>query len=411
MNDLDSTFGRELIESSRAAVVHDWLYTYAGAERVLEQIIALAPHADIFSIVDFLPDDARRFLRGKTVNTSVLQRFPFARRKHRQYLPLMPLLVEQFDLDQYELVISSSHAVAKGVLTGADQLHISYVHSPMRYAWDLHHQYLRAAGLGGWKGWLARWILHRLRLWDLRTANGVDHFIANSQFIARRIRKIYRRRATVIYPPVDVACFTSCERKEPFYLTASRFVPYKRIDLIVEAFTSMPNRKLIVIGEGPEERNIKGKAGRNVEVLGYQTNEVLTDYMRRAKAFVFAAEEDFGIVPVEAQACGTPVIAYGRGGVTETVRPLGMLRPTGILFPEQSVQAIVESVSSFEREQEHFLAHHCRLNAERFSVERFGREFATFVATALDRFRSFRARRTSVSTRESSDDWNFEEAS
>ncbi|MDM7143618.1 glycosyltransferase, partial [Klebsiella pneumoniae] len=213
-------------------------------------------------------------------------------------------------------------------LTGPDQLHISYVHSPIRYAWDLQHQYLREAGLDrGLKGKLARLILHKIRMWDYRTANGVDHLIANSKFISRRIKKVYGRDSDVIYPPVDVDRFSLVDEKEDFYFTASRLVPYKRIDLIVEAFSHMPDKKLVVIGDGSEMGKIKSKAARNIEILGYQSNEVMQSTMQKAKAFVFAAEEDFGITPVEAMACGTPVIAYGKGGVLETVKPVGYEAP------------------------------------------------------------------------------------
>lgn len=371
----------------RIAVIHDWLTSYAGSERVLEQILALYPAADLFSVVDFLPQEQRTFIQDRSVRTSFIQDLPFARTKYRQYLPLMPLAVEQFDLSSYDLVISSSHAVAKGVLTGPDQLHISYVHSPMRYAWDLQHQYLRESGLEtGLKGWLAKWMLHKIRLWDLRTANGVDHFIANSRFIARRIWKAYRREAAVIYPPVDTDAFGLRADKEDFYLAASRMVPYKKIGLIVEAFASMPDKKLVVIGDGPDFQKIRAKAAENVTLLGYQGFEVLKDYMQRAKAFVFAAEEDFGITPVEAQACGTPVIAFGKGGVLETVRGLDHPQPSGVFFFEQSVSALADAVALFERERDRILPGACRENALRFAPERFRAEFTSFVQQAWQDF-------------------------
>jgi glycosyltransferase involved in cell wall biosynthesis len=278
------------------------------------------------------------------------------------------------------LIISSSHAVAKGVLTGPDQLHVSYVHSPMRYAWDLQHQYLRESGLDrGLKGWVARWLLHRIRLWDLRTANGVDALIANSEFVARRIWKVYRRTARVIYPPVDVAKFGLATGKSDFYLTASRMVPYKRVPLIVEAFSAMPNRKLIVIGDGPEFKSAKLKAASNIQLLGYQPLEVLRDHMQRARAFVFAAEEDFGITAAEAQACGTPVIAFAKGGVSESVLGLECTEPTGLFFPTQTIEAIIGAVEEFDRNSERFSSTACRTNAERFSTERFRSEFADFI--------------------------------
>lgn len=364
----------------RVAIVHDWLVTYAGAERVLEQMLCCYPSADLFSVVDSLPPDQRGFIQNKTVTTSFVQRFPFAKKKYRQFLPLMPLAVEQFDLSEYDLVISSSHAVAKGVLTSPGQLHLCMCYSPIRYAWDLQHQYLRESGLdAGIKGWMAKWALHKIRIWDVRTANGVDEFMAISNFIARRIWKVYRRESKVIYPPVDIHAFELQEEKESFYLTASRMVPYKKIDLIVEAFSAMPEKRLVVIGDGPDFAKIKSKAGPNVELLGYQSFEVLRDHMQRARAFVFAAEEDFGIAPLEAQACGTPVIAFGKGGALETIRGLDVERPTGIFFSEQSIAAIKSVVIEFEKNAAKITPIACRKNAERFSPERFKREFMDFV--------------------------------
>jgi glycosyltransferase involved in cell wall biosynthesis len=354
----------------RVAIVHDWLVAYAGAEKVLEQIIMCFPEADLFSVVDFM--DERACLRGKTVKTSFIQKLPQAKKRYRSYLPLMPLAIEQLDVSGYDLVISSSHAVAKGVLTGPDQVHVSYVHSPIRYAWDLQHQYLEQSNLtSGVKSLLARMVLHYMRNWDIRTSNAVDHFVANSDFIARRIHKVYHRDAHVIFPPVDVDAFQLSEVKEDFYLTASRLVPYKKIDLVVEAFAKMPERKLVVIGDGPEMRKIRDKATANVEIMGYQPFAVLHDRMRRARAFVFAAEEDFGISVVEAQACGTPVIAYGKGGALETVLDESHEYPTGLFFDEQSTQSIIQAVEDFELDPSAFSAAACRANAERFSMGRF----------------------------------------
>lgn len=356
------------------AIVVDWLVTYAGAERVLEQILECFPSADLFSIVDFLPKGHREFIKDRPVTTSFVQELPFARRKYRTYLPLMPLAVEQLDVSKYDIVISSSHAVAKGILTGPDQLHVCYCHSPVRYAWDLQHQYLRESGLDhGLKGWLARWQLHKLRIWDSRTAYGVDKFLANSAYIARRIRKTYGRDATVIYPPVAVEKFDFQEAKENYYLTASRMVPYKRMALIAEAFSAMPEKQLIIVGDGPEMGKVKANAGRNVEVLGYQPTAKLRKLMSGAKAFVFAAEEDFGITPVEAQACGTPVIAYGKGGALETV----VENKTGVFFKRQEASAIEEAVQHFEEKDSQgvFEAGNIRSHAETYSASRFRSEF------------------------------------
>lgn len=375
----------------KIAIVADWLTTYAGSERVLEQMIACYPQADVFAVVDFVAEESRGFLQGKQPITTFIQKLPAARKYARHYLPLMPLAVEQLDLSGYDLILSSSHAVAKGVIVGPDQLHISYVHSPIRYAWDLQHQYLKESGLDKKSiGWLARWLLHKVRLWDVRTQYGVDEFLANSRFIARRIHRVYGREATVIYPPVDVGAFSLCEAKDDFYLTASRMVPYKRMDLIVEAFAAMPDKQLVVIGNGPDFEKIRAKATPNIRLMGYQPFSVLRDHMQRAKAFVFAAEEDFGITPVEAQACGTPVIAFGKGGALETVCGLGAVgsEPTGVFFNEQSVASIVDAVQHFESRQAQFVPAAIRQHAEQFSVANFRERYTHFVDDAWNRWRS-----------------------
>jgi glycosyltransferase involved in cell wall biosynthesis len=377
----------------KTAIVHDWLVTYAGAERALEQILVLYPEADLYSLIDFIPQDQRAFILNKKVKTSFLQSFPFVKKKYRSFLPFMPLAIEQFDLSAYDLVISSSYAVAKGVLTHARQLHVCYCYSPMRYAWDLHHQYLRESGLNrGIKGFIAQMVLHYMRMWDYTAANRVDRYLAISQYVAGRIKKTYNREATVIYPPVDTGTFVPYEGGKEYYLTASRMVPYKKIVLIVEAFSRMPDKKLVVIGEGPDFQKVRSKAGKNIELLGYQPSSVLKEYMQKARAFVYAAEEDFGIVTVEAQACGTPVIAFGRGGSLETVNPIQMTddrgqfpekKPTGLFFYEQTADAVQEAVQRFENARDAFDAQELRKNAERFGIERFKQEFKEFVDQAL----------------------------
>lgn len=383
-------FDPAILKDARVAIIHDWLTVYAGAERVLEQMLHTLPQADLFSLVDFLPPDGRSFIQNKSVTTSFLQRLPFAKTKYRQYLPLMPIAIEQFDLGDYDLIISSSHAVAKGVLTGPDQLHLCMCYSPIRYAWDLQHPYLVDSGLTrGIKSAVARTILHYIRLWDSRTANGVDEFIAISRFIARRIYRVYRRPSTIIYPPVDTSQFELHETKDDFYLTASRLVPYKRIDLIVDAFAELPDKRLVVIGDGPDFDKIKAKAGPNVQLLGYQPYAALKDHMQRARAFIFAAEEDFGIVPLEAQACGTPVIAFGKGGSLETVRGLPDPEPTGVYFEAQTTESLRRAIARFETAT--FDPQVLRRHAESFSVPRFRDEFERFVA---EQYRAFREARS-----------------
>ena len=373
-----------LTRPKRIAIVCDWLVGIAGSEKVLAEIIGLYPDADLFAVIDFLSDEARKILHGKRATTTFIQRLPRAQRSYTSYLPLMPIAVEQLDLSSYDMVISSSHAVAKGVLTGPGQLHVSYVHSPMRYAWDMQHQYLQEASLTrGFKSALARVMLHYMRIWDVRTASGVDHYLANSRYIARRICKVYGRTSTVLYPPVDLDAFGITHDKEDFYLVASRMVPYKKIPLIVEAFAGMPDRKLVVIGDGTDLARVRKAATPNIQVLGYQSFEALRQYMQRAKAFVFAAEEDFGIAPIEAQACGTPVIAFGKGGVLETIFGLEHDAPSGVFYFEQSIKAIQDAVTSFEVNTHRFSPEACRRSAERFSTESFRKGFTAFIDSAL----------------------------
>lgn len=373
----------------KVAVIHDWLVISGGAERVLEQILLCFPQADVYSTVDFLPKHQRDFLHGASVTTSFIQRLPSAKRHYWYYLPLMPIAIEQFDLFEYDVIISSSHAIAKGVITHPHQLHISYVHSPIRFAWDLQNYYLDTFGYQrGIKSLFARLLFHYLRLWDYRTANGVDVFVANSKFIARRIAKAYRRDATVIYPPVDVETFSFHREKEDFYLAASFMNPFKKIDLIVDAFATLPNQTLVVIGDGPDFDRIQAKATPNVKLIGYQSRDALKHYMQRAKAFLFAAPEDFGIIVAEAQACGTPVIAYGRGGAIEIVRGLEQAEPTGLLFPQQTVDSIVQAVGQFEQERDRIRPEACRQNALRFAPIDFQTSLQTLVHEARLRYES-----------------------
>lgn len=373
----------------KIALVHDWFITYAGSERVIEQMIQVFPDADLFALMDFMPAPDRDILKGKPVRTSFLQTFPFTNKKnYRNFLPLMPLAVEQLDLSGYDVVISNCHAVSKGVLTSPDQLHIGYIHSPMRYAWDMQNDYLTVSGLKSLKSLLARFLLHYIRVWDFVAASRPDVLYGNSGFICRRIEKIYRRKAEILYPPVNTEAFGLRTDKEDFYLTASRLVPYKRIDLVVQAFAGLPDRSLVVIGDGPEAHKLQSLKLPNVKWLGFQPNDVLRDTMQRARAFIFAAKEDFGIIPLEAQACGTPVIAFGQGGVCETVAGLERETPTGVFFHEQTVDSLRAAVLEFERNLHRFSPSACRANAERFSNQRFRREIRQIVETCWQAFQS-----------------------
>lgn len=365
----------------RVAIIHDWLTVNAGAEKVLKQMLLLYPEAEIFTLVDFLPAAERAFLGSHKIHTSFIQKLPRARKSYRSYLPLMPLAIEQFDLSAFNLVLSSSYAVAKGVLSGPDQTHVCYCHSPIRYAWDLQPQYLRESGMErGLKSIVARTILSYIRMWDVRTANGVDHFIANSTFIARRIRKVYGRESVVIPPPVDIPEVLPNVARKDYYVTASRLVPYKRIDLIIEAFNHMPDRKLVVIGSGPMLEQMRRLAKPNVSVLGYQPQEVLEKHLTEARAFVFAAEEDFGIAPVEAQAFGTPVIAYGKGGILDSVAE----NITGVFFDTQSVDSIRTAIDKFEADNKRWDNIAISSHAKKFSPRSFRDRLRGEIQRALE---------------------------
>lgn len=367
----------------RSAIIHDWLVSsVGGGEKVLEMIHRLFP-SPIHTLVHNRKKLSGSYFEHLELKSSFIQKLPMAEKKYRNYLPLFPMAIEQFDLSKYDLVLSSSHCVAKGVIIHPHQLHICYCHTPVRYAWDLMHQYLSESKLEtGIKGFLAKWILHYIRGWDVHSSSRVDHFIANSKYVATRIKKFYGRESKVIYPPVDLSFFEMQEQKEAFYVTASRFIPYKKIGLIVDAFSKMPNRKLVAIGDGPDWKKVKEKAGANIELLGYQSNLVLKQYLQRAKGFVFAALEDFGILPVEAMACGTPVIAFGQGAVKETV----VNGKTGLFFPEQTESSIIEAIEAFEKLK--FDPRECRKQAEKFSQEHFSRQFQDFVTEKYTEFKT-----------------------
>jgi len=362
----------------RVAIVHDWLYVIGGAERVLREILNCYPDADVFTLFDVLKPSDRAYLGFDRAHTSFLQNMPFIRTRHRSYLPLMPLAIEQFDLSKYDLVISSSYAVAKGVITGPDQVHVAYVHSPMRYAWDLQHSYLRESGYShGIKSAIARLILHRMRIWDTRTAHGPDAIIANSAFVARRIRKVYGRHARVIHPPVTLSTLNVDVPRAQHFLVASRLVHYKNIEAVVRSFRLLPDLQLVVAGDGPDAKKLRELATPNVIFTGFVSDERLRHLMTTARAFIFASEEDFGIIPVEAQSEGTPVLALGRGGVRETVAT-GLHR-TGMFFAQPEPGVIAECVRAFEMQEHLFSRSACRAQAKQFAPERFRSQFKAFV--------------------------------
>jgi len=374
------------LSEARVAIVFEWFQRFGGVERVVAEMRQALPGADLFALVHDSEGVAGTPLEGVPVRTSFIQSLPWAKSKYRLYLPLMPIAVEQFDLRPYDIVLSSSHTVAKGVLTRADQLHVSYVYTPVRYAWDLYFDYLAESGMDrGIKSWLARLVLHYLRLWDVSAANRVDAYLVISSYVARRVCKLYRRTARVIYPPVDVERYRPDLPREEFFVAVSRFVPYKRLDLIAKAFAMM-GQELVVIGDGPERFNLERMVEPNVKLLGYQPDDVVADYLQRARAFVFAADEDFGIAPVEAQAAGCPVIAYAKGGALETVVGWPAPEATGIFFDEQTPEALEAAVRLFEDREDDFEPEVCRRNAERFGRERFQVEFRDAVGELWGRF-------------------------
>lgn len=373
------------LDHLRIAIIHEWFDKVAGSEWVVKAILEVFPHADIFSLVDFFSlEDRALVLQGKQSKTSFIQHLPFSKSKFRSFLPLFPLAIEQLDLSEFDIIISSSHAVAHGILKRHDQLHISYTHSPMRYAWDFHHEYLKEANLGfGPKGLLARYFLHKLRLWDLASSNRVDHFVANSNFIKKRIRGNYGKDSTVVYPPVDTNAFRQDNPvSQDYFFTAGRLVSYKRTDIIIEAFRQYPHLKLKIAGVGEQMAKLKKSAPANVEFLGRVTRDELIQTMQNCRAFVFAAEEDFGIAPVEALAAGKPVIAYGKGGALETIEQ-GL---TGIHFPHQTIDSLASGIEEFLAIEKSFDPEYIIRSSERFSWKTFKTAFGGLVAEAWVKF-------------------------
>jgi len=358
----------------RTAIIHYWLVGMRGGERVLERLIRLFPEADIFTHV-YDPKSVSDVINGQRVKTTFIQRLPGSRKHYQKYLPLMPLALEQLDLRGYDLVISSESGPTKGVITGPDAQHICYCHSPMRYLWDHYHDYRASAGK------LARAAMplafHQLRKWDTASAARVDHFVANSTFVQRRIEKAYRRRSTVIHPPVETDLFRPSPDIENRYLWVGQMTAYKRADLALEAFNKL-GLPLLMVGDGELSERIKRRAGPNITIVPRLSFDELRAAYARCRALIFTAEEDFGIVPVEAMASGRPVIAYGRGGALDTVVP-GV---TGLLFPEQTADSLIGAVEALERWLPDFNPLAAVKQAERFGPDRFDREFMAVVAGA-----------------------------
>ncbi|MGJ8530214.1 glycosyltransferase [Maritalea sp.] len=376
-----------LFKDINVGLVHDWLPTVAGGERVVAEIARMFDHGAIYTLFDFLSEDERKDVANTLpVHVSSLNSLPGIQKYYRYLLLNCTRAIEKFDVTHHDVVVSSSAALAKGVLTSPEQAHVAYVHSPARYAWDLTFEYIN--GIDGiaavLKRHLAHSMMHKFRMWDMRTVPQVDQFVANSEFIRKRIWKTYRRDAQVIYPPVDTAAFQlGQEGREDYYFTASRMVPYKQVPMIAKAFSERPNLKLVIAGDGPEMARVRAQAGPNVEILGHVSFDDLRRHMQKARAFVFAAKEDFGIVPVEAQACGCPVIALGAGGTAETVRDISMEKPTGVWFDEQTPEALLKAIDTVEAEHGVFTEQNCRDNALYFSADRFRSELSTCIVNTM----------------------------
>lgn len=362
------------MKSKKVAIVHDWLCVDGGAEVVLKHLLHIFPKADIYTIVDTLPPQYRNFLENHTIYTSILQKYKFSKKKYKYFMPLMPYLVEQFDLSEYDLVVSSSHFVAKGVITSPDQLHIAYIYSPIRYAWDLYHEYNKIGALGsGLKNLFMKIWLHKMRIWDFTSSYRPDYLIADSKFIQKRIQKAWRRESVVVYPPVELDSTIYCEKKEDYYVTLSRLVEYKRIDIIIEAFNQMPDKKLVIIGDGRLKEKLQSQAHQNIVFKGYLPRQEAMGVVSKAKAFIFMPKEDFGIVPIEAQACGTPVIAYGEGGAKETV----LENKTGIFVQDQTAKSLKEAILKFESFK--ISPKDCKEYVQKFSPLKFEKSIRDFI--------------------------------
>jgi len=382
-----------------AALVHEWFTprSVGGAELVVQQLDALLERPQLAALVDGESSRSASWLADRSILTSFVQRLPWGVSHVQQYLPLLPLAIEQLDLSGYPLVLSSSHLVAKGVLTSPDQCHLSYVHTPVRYAWDQMHAYLRQSALAR-RGLspLIRWQLHRLRQWDVLSAQRPDALIANSRFTAARIRRYWGRSATVVHPPVAVERFRWDQPRDDVYLCLCRLVPYKRVDLVVQAFnaTGLP---LVVIGDGPERQRLAAMAGPNVQLLGRLPQQEVNSWLARCRAYVYAGLEDFGIAPVEAMASGAPVIGLGQGGLLDSVRCIstGCAQPTGLLFADQTPAALVAALERFEQQRlwTQLPAESLRQWAERFSPQRFCQRMGAVIDQAWNRHQRLQAER------------------
>jgi len=380
----------------KIAIIHDWLTGMRGGEKCLEVFCRLYPEADLFTLLH-IPGSVSSIIETRKIHTSFLQLLPFVEKKYRHFLPLMPLAIEKFDLTGYDLVLSSSHCVAKGVIPGKKTLHISYCYTPMRYIWDQYEQYFNRTASGILTSTAMGLIAPGLRRWDVRSSKRVDEFVAISRHVQKRIKKYYNRESTVIYPPVDSTFYSPTgERGEDFYLIVSAFAPYKRLDLAVEAFNEL-GYPLVIIGEGQSAEYLRSIAGPNIQFRGWLSNEEIRTCYARCRAFVFCGEEDFGITPLEAQCMGKPVIGFAKGGLLETVIPdrqtwkseTGIseektCHPTGVFFHQQTPDALITAIRHFEKVEDRFESEVIRNHALAFDLNIFSDRIWEFIE---DRYR------------------------
>jgi len=364
----------------KVALIHDWLTGMRGGEKCLEVFCELFPHADVFTLL-YVPGNLSPTIEGMNIHTSFVQRLPFAASKYRHYLPLFPRAIERFDFDSYDLILSSSHCVAKGAVPGPSAVHVCYCFTPMRYVWDMYGEYFSRERTGALRGWFIERIAERLREWDVVASARVDRFVAISKHVAKRIRRHYGRSSEVIYPPVDCRRFQIHERIGDYYLVVSAFAPYKRIDLAIRACSEL-GRRLKVVGSGQDEARLKALAGPTVEFLGWRSDEEIADLYASCRAFIFPGEEDFGITPLEAMASGRPVIAYARGGALETVIGSGP-RPTGVFFDEQTVPSLCRAIKEVEAQLGDFDPQAARVRALEFDRPVFKTRIAQYLSQTL----------------------------
>jgi len=371
-------------DTMKVAIIHDWLTGMRGGEKCLEIFCELFPDAVIFTLLHNRGSVSKQ-IESMPIRTSFIQRLPKSAKKYRNYLPLFPAAVKGFDLAGFDLVLSSSHCAAKGVTVPENTLHICYCYTPMRYAWVFYNEYFGKLNII--KRCIISYILEQLKRWDLRTNENVDFFVAISDNIKNRIESCYDRTADVIYPPVATERFNISAKNGDFYLVVSALVPYKRVGIAIEAFNKS-GKRLVIIGTGNSEAGLRRAASNNIEFLGWLSNEDIADYYARCKALIFPGEEDFGIVPVEAQCCGKPVIAYGKGGTLETIVPLNprdiRQQPTGVFFYEQTPEALVKAIDTFEKNRDKFDSQAIRKNSLRFDREIFKEKIKKYIEEKID---------------------------